>query len=949
MNTAILETKLFVPPPRGKWIRRKRLIERLNEGLDRKLTLISASAGFGKTALIGEWVAGCGRSVAWLSLDEGDNDLARFLPHLVAAVRKGIGDRGETFSHTLHSLPSSPAETTLTLLLNEASALAHPLLLVLDDYHVIHTKPVNDALNFLLEHLPPQMHLAIVTREDPQLPLGRLRARGQLTELRAADLRFTPGEAADFLHQVMGFVLSDDEVAALEARTEGWIAGLQLAALSMQGREDIPAFIRAFAGDNRYIVDYLVEEVLQRQPDDMRSFLLKTAVLDRLHGPLCDAVTEQKDSAARLQYLERGNFFVVALDDKRLWYRYHHLFAEVLSAFAKAEMPDEVADLHRRASRWYERQGFPADAIRHALAAEDFARAANLVERVCPTLAKAGQIQSMLQWLRALPEELVRCRPVLGVWYAGALLSVGEAETVERRLRDAERWTEPTAPTSPSGPMEPTGSTDPNGSTDSAESTESTEPTEPTEPTVDEDGRGRDAPVEMVVADEEEFRRLPGSIAMYRAGLALMLGDVPAAVKHARRLHAIAPKDDHLRRGAAAAILGLASWRNGELEEAHRMFADGIATVRLAGNLADAINGYNALAEIRIAQGRLREAMRTYERGLQLAAEYGEPELKGTADLYVGMSELYREQGDLAAAARCLERSEEQGEHTGFPRHRSRLRVAAARLREAQGDWDGALALLVEAERLHVSDFFVDTRPIAALKARVRIAQGKWSEAAAWAREQGLSVDDPLSYSREFEHITLARALLAQARSESAEGPLLEAIGLLERLRQAAEEGGRTGSAIEILVVLALARQLQGDVPAALASLGSALTIAEPEGYFRIFIDEGQRMASLLESAAKRGVAASEVRRLLTAFGKAESATAVKSATTAGKGPIEPLSERERDVLRLLGTDLSGPDIARELTVSLNTLRTHTKNIYDKLEVNNRRAAVRRAEELELL
>jgi LuxR family maltose regulon positive regulatory protein len=421
-----------------------------------------------------------------------------------------------------------------------------------------------------------------------------------------------------------------------------------------------------------------------------------------------------------------------------------------------------------------------------------------------------------------------------------------------------------------------------------------------------------------------------------------VLGDVPNTMKYARRVLDLVPEDDHLPRGAATALLGLASWVSGDLEAAHRMFADGMASVQLAGNISDVIGGTIALADIRIAQGRLREAMRTYERGLQLAMVQGEPELRGTADIYVGMSELYREHDDLHTATQQLLRSKEQGEHTGFPQNWYRWRVAMARIREAQGDLDGAFDMLREAEQLYVSDFFPNVRPVAALKTRVLVAQGKFGEALNWALEQDLSARDDLCYLREFEHITLARVLLARYKSDRADRSMLEAMGLLKRLLQAAEEGERTGSAIEILVVQALALHMQGDIPAALVPLERVLTLAEPEGYVRIFVDEGRPMAALLEAAAKQGIALNYVRKLLTAFGKAEGRTPAKQVVS------EPLSERERDVLRLLGTDLSGPDIARELMVSLNTLRTHTKNIYDKLEVNNRRAAVRRSEELDL-
>jgi LuxR family maltose regulon positive regulatory protein len=884
-------------------VSRPRLLERLNEGLHSNLTLISAPAGFGKTTLVSEWVEGIERPTAWLSLDAGENDLSRFLAYLVAALQTIAANIGEWVLGALQSSQPPPTEAILTALLNEITMLPDNFVLVLDDYHVVDAKAVDIALTYLVEHLPPQMHLVIATREDPHLPLVRLRARGQLTELRAADLRFTPSEAAEFLNQVMGLTLSAEDIARLAERTEGWIVGLQLAALSMQGHRDVPVFIRAFAGDHRYIVDYLVEEVLQRQPAPVRSFLLQTSILDRLSGPLCDAVTGQEESNARLEALERGNFFVVPLDDKRQWYRYHHLFAEVLSAHLRVEQPDQIATLHQRASEWYEQHGSAADAIHHALAAEDFERAAGLIELAVPEMHRSKQEATLLGWLKALPEELIHFRPLLSVGYAWALLASGELEAAHIRLRDAERWLDTTADTSE---------------------------------------RALAPPAEMVVVDEEGFRRLPAMIAVYRAAHAQALGDVSNTVKYARRVLDLLPEEDHLGRGAATALLGLASWANGDLEAAHRTFAEGMARVQMAGNISDAISGTIALADIRIAQGRLREAMRTYEHALQLATEQGEPAPRGTADLYVGMSELYREQNDLHAATQHLLRSKELGEHNGLPQNRSRWYVALARIREAQGDLDGALDLLHEAERLYVRDFFPNVRPVAALVTRVWVAQRRVGEALRWAREQGLEVSDDLSYLREFEHITLARVLLARYKSDRANRSILETKGLLERLLKAAEEGERTGIVIEILVLQALAHQAQGDIPAALTPLQQALTLAEPEGYVRMFVDEGQSMAVLLEEAAKHGIAPYYVRQLLASTGKASERTPVK------QGLIEPLSERELEVLRLLGTDLNGPEIARELVVSLNTMRTHTKNIYSKLGVNTRQAAVRRAKELDL-
>ncbi len=903
MPTSILATKLYLPRLRPNVVSRPRLLERLNAGLHRKLTLIAAPAGFGKTTLVSEWVEGIDRPTAWLSLDEGENDPTRFLAYLVTALQTIAATLGEGVLGVLQSSQPPPPEAILTALLNEITTLPDQFVLVLDDYHVLDAKPVDLALTFLVEHLPPQMHLVIATREDPLLPLARLRARGELTELRAADLRFTPSEAAEFLNSVMGLNLSPGNIAALEDRTEGWIAGLQLAALSMRGREDIPEFIRAFTGDHRYILDYLVEEVLTRQPEPVRSFLLQTAILDRLSGSLCDAVTGQEKGNVRLEALEHGNFFVVALDDTRHWYRYHHLFAEVLSAHLLAEQPDQVATLHRRASEWYEQQGSAVDAIRHALAAADFARAADLVELGVLAMLRSRQEATLLDWLKVLPDEVLRCRPVLSVAYAHVLLSSGEREGVEERLRDAERWLDTTA---------------------------------------EMRGLASAPAATMVVVDEEEFGHLPATIAIARAGLALTRGDVPGTVTYARRALDLAPEDAHLTRGSAAALLGLASWTSGDLEAAHRSYADGIASLQKAGNISDALGCAIAVADIQMVQGRLHEAMHTYERALQRALEQGTPTLRGTADMYVGMSGLHRERNDLHTARQHLLRSKELGEHTGLPQNRYRWCVAMARIRQAQGDLNSALDLLHEAERLYVGDFSPNVRPIAASVSRVWVAQGNVGEALDWVRERGLSVSDEPSYLREFEHITLARVLLARSTSNRADRSIHEAVGLLERLLQAAEEGERTESVIEILVLQALANLLQGDIPAALVPLQQALSLAEPEGYVRMFVDEGPPMALLLEAAAKHGIAPNYVRHLLTAFGSAEDRTPVK------QGLIEPLSERELEVLRLLATGLNGPEIARELVVSLNTMRTHTKNIYSKLGVNDRRAAVRRAKELDL-
>ncbi len=902
MPAPILATKLYAPPPRPELVLRPRLIERLNEGLHRKLTLMCAPAGFGKTTLASEWIAGCKRPSAWLSLDEGDGEFSRFLAYLVAALQTMKEGVGVKLLAALQSNQQVPAESELTSLVNDINAMPDDFILVLDDYHAMDAASVDDALAFLLEHMPPQMHLVIATREDPNLPLARWRARGQLTELRAADLRFTATEAAEFLNQTMGLDLSEENITALENRTEGWIAGLQMAALSMRGRPDTAGFIRSFTGSHRFVLDYLLEEVLRRQPERVHGFLLQTAILGGLYGPLCDAVTGREDGAEMLETLERDNVFVVPLDDQRRWYRYHHLFADVLQAHAKETQPDRVSTLHRRASEWYERNGLPPDAIHHALAAGDFERAAGLIELAGPSMEGSPQTTTWVGWVKALPDELVRARPVLSVWYAYALLGRAEMETAESRLNDAERML-----ANPSAGM--------------------------------------------VVVDERQAPSLLATIATGRAYLAQALGDVAGTVKHARGALELLPESDRLRREQATGLLGLACWASGDLEAAGRVFADYNLKLRTARNIPDAVGTAYVLADIRMAQGHLREATDMLQQTLQFVLDQGEPTPPDAADLYRGLGELLGERGELESAARYLSTSRELGGKTGQLGWPYRLCIAEAHLKQVQGDGDGALALLYEAERRYFRTPLPVVRPIPAMKARIWVLQGRKAEALAWARERGLSVDDELSYLREYEHVTLARILLARNRNDP-DGSIRKTMTLLERLLKAAEEGGRRGSVIEILVLQALAHEAKGDVPLALASLERALTLAEPEGYVRVFVDEGAPMAELLRKMNAPGTPRAPGMEAYIHKLRAGCEKQTPSRTITGISPepsVEPLSERERDVLRLLGTELKGPEIARELFISLNTLRTHTKSIFGKLGVNNRQAAVRRARELGLL
>ncbi len=920
----IVATKLFVPPPRPRVVPRPRLIKQLNDGLYGKLTLVSAPAGFGKTTLVSEWLASCGRPAAWLSLDEGDSDPARFLLYLVAALRTILPGLGEGVLAALQSPQPPPAEALLTALVNEMTATPGGFVLVLDDYHVLDATSVDQLLTFLLEHLPPQMHVAITTREDPQLPLARLRARGQMTELRAADLRFEPAEAAGFLTRVMGLDLSEEEVAALETRTEGWIAGLQLAALSMRGRTDVARFVNAFAGDNRFIVDYLVEEVLQRQPDRVRSFLLQTSILARLSGSLCDAVTGQNDGVALLDTLERSNLFVVPLDDKRYWFRYHHLFGDMLAAHALQEQPAQVPTWHRRASAWYADNGLPAEAIRHALAAKDFVRAAGLIEEAWPAMDGRFQSATWLGWAKALPHELVRTRPVLSVAYAWAFLNSGELEAAAERLLEAERWLDPSDVRQGQLQLLASGMAE-----------------------------------EMVVVDQEQFRTLPASVATARAYHAQAGGDIPGSVRYGQRALDLLPEDDYVRRGPAAALLGLAQWAGGDLEAAYRTLADAMAGFQRAGSLHFALSVTSGLVEIRTVQGRLREAVKASIQALQLALAQGDPPLRGTANLYLGLSELNHELGNQDAAIQYLLRSEELGEKAALPDWRYRLCRVRAQFKVTQGDLAGALDLLDEAERHYRRTPVPDVRPLAALKTRVWVAQGRLTEALHWAHEQGLSADVEPSYLREFELITLARLLVAQYVYDGAGSAIREAMQLLDRIRQAAEAGGRMGSVIEIGVVQALAHQAQGDLAPALIALERALRLAEPEGYVRIFVDEGAPMARPLSAVAAQGILPAYCGTLLAALatGAVEAPPPadkvnpqrVFSGQPSEEPFVEPLSARELEVLQLIAQGLSNQAIGSRLFLALSTVKGHNRNIFAKLQVQSRTEAIARARELGLL
>ncbi len=858
-----------------------------------------------------------------MSLDEGDTDLSRFLIYLIAALQSIAANRGEAVLAALQSPQPPPTETLLTALLNEIATLQERFVLVLDDYHMIDAKPVDQAVTFLIEHMPPQMHLLIATRQDPQLPLARLRARGHLTELRAADLRFTPAEAAGLLTQAMGLDLSAEAITALATRTEGWVAGLQLAAISLRGRQDATDFIRMFTGSDRFVMDYLVEEVLLQQSASVQSFLLHTSILNRLCGPLCDAVLHTPSAAgqATLEYLEHANLFVVPLDNERRWYRYHHLFAEVLRkrlhqdiAASPGEAQHGVAELHGRASIWYEAHGPELEALHHAAAANNIERIARLAELSWPAMDSSFQSAAWLRWVKRLPDELIRSMPVLSTQYAWALLDAGEMEASQSRLQDAERWLDATGDAS----LRTEGSSD-----------------------------------QMVVVDESQFQTLPATIAIARAYHAQAQGDCSASANYAALALQLIPLENQFMRAQATVLLGFTCWANGDLEAAYRTIDDWIALMRHVGNTAFVVIGTFYLVELLVAQGRLREAADVYRQSLQLAEAHDTRVQQMTAHTYVGLAMLCYELGDQEAA-RHMRKGGDLGQQTLIIDWPYRWCLAQARLMEAEGQWDAVLDLLDQAKRQYVRNPVPDLRPIEAFKASVYIKQRKLARARDWVAAHGLSVNDELSYLREFEHMTLARLRIAEYQHDRADHFLHEALGLLARLLTAAEAGRRMGSVIEILVLQSLAHAAQDNLPLALVALERALALAEPEGHVRVFVDAGPPMARLLSAAAARTILPDYIGTLLAAFRTQATDHFVsfppdKPADISTQPLLEPLSQRELEILHLVAQGLSNQQISMRLSLAVSTVKGHLLRIFGKLQVQRRTEAVALARKLGLL
>ncbi len=902
----LLATKLHVPRRQPGFVPRRRLLEALGEGLARGRMLVCAPAGFGKTALLADWARGGGRPVAWLGLDGGDSDPARFWRYAVAGLdraRPGLAGR-------VGPLPPGSCEGLVTALVNELAAEPGPdeVLLVLDDYHLVDSGPVHESVAFLLENLPPGLHVVVSSRSDPPLPLARLRARGQLAELRAAELRFTPEEAAALLGETAGPGLPTAAAEALVARTEGWAAGLQLAGLSLRGHADAAGFVAAFSGSHRFVLDYLADEVLDGQTGQVRAFLLETSVLERLSGELCDAVTGRAGSQAMLQDIERAGLFLVPLDEVRGWWRYHHLFADLLRARLQAEQPGQVQALHRAAAAWCEEHDLADDAVRHALAAGDPAWAARLVERHVETLLGRSEGETLRRWLAALPAESVRARPRLCLAQAYGAAQGFQVEALEALLDDAER----------------------------AFAVSGDEPYE--------DPAGR--PVSVLA-------NVPAGIAFLRASLARLRGDAARAAGYNRQALAQLGEDDWLMRSFVRWNQAGADWLGGRLGPAERSLAEVLAERRAADEFFEdflAMRVCYDLGEVQRAGGDLDAALATYRQALDAAGESSQAALTGLA--HVGLAQVLYERDELAAALDHATRGVTLCRQLAFTPSLATGLAVVARIRHAHGDAAGAREAMGEAGQAGLSPQVVALlNPVPSQRARLLLAQGDAHAAAQWAKAAGLGPDDEPDYPREPAYLVLARVLLAQNDPSPA-------LTLLQRLLGAAASQGRASSIIEIQALRALALAAGGDYPGAFGALTEALTPACPQGYVRVFADEGAPMHALLarlsaaqrdQRALARGVHPGYLAALLRACGEADAVPPQRRAAAAVPGLVEQLTARELEILALLAAGTPNSRIAEELVVTLDTVKKHVTHVLGKLGAANRTEAAARARQLSLI
>ena len=905
MTDSLLSTKLFIPRTRPELVPRPCLIERLYEGLHCKLTLISAPAGYGKTTLVSEWVDHLRLEdvqesqsiywIAWLSLDEGDNDPVRFLTYFINALNRieGIESTlGDGMLNILQSPKPPPTKTVLTQLINEITEFSDDIIFVLDDYHIVDSSPVDDALTFLLEHLPPNFHLVITTREDPYIPLSRLRANDQLTEIRATDLRFSFAEAAEFLNQVMGLKLSEEDIAALEVRTEGWIAGLQLAAISMQGRDDAANFIESFTGSHRLVLDYLIEEVLSQQGESVQNFLLQTSVLDQLSGPLCDTVTGNDNSQETLENLERANLFIFPLDNEKRWYRYHHLFADLLRQRLISHNNESINDLHAKAAIWYETNGDLSGAIHHALAGEDIKSATRLIEKGALVALERGEVGFVLHWVDRLPDHDLRKHPWLFIYHSWALLATGQVEVVSPRLENTEWLLD----------------------------------------SISED-------------DETPKMEMMGYIAGLKAQLALWRQDLSNLIVFADQARANLSKNNWLR-GYCAIMMGAACWGNGNIDAAKDAFSEALSIGKATGYKGLEVSGSCNLAHSLELEGYLEQALSLLKETFK-RAEQGGRILPVAGYIHNEISKTYYELNELDLAGEHIMQGIKLCQSFADGRAVSFGYCLLARLQLAKGDFTGVVDSIQKSNDANPSPgISFDMRGADYPELRLWLKQKVFDDVQAWLDGCDLNVDNVSHFKRKLAYTMHARALIALSREHPESTYLQDALDLLEVLLNMAENNGWGSKVIEILLLQALASQDRGDIAYAIETLERALILAEPKGFIRVFVDEGPPMEALLKRMKLKDMRMKGyVRTLLAAFSDDDSIP----SPIVDQPLIEPLSEREIEVLQLIAEGLTNQEIASRLFLSLNTVKAHTRTIYGKLGVSSRTQAVANARTLGIL